>query len=105
MPRDAADVATRKHPAQTGVQCILATIPGGRCKGFFTLDKRPNSLDFPAFPPNLDGSAEQAAAHAGWRREYKDRKDGNMKNWQLGAILAAVAVIMYGLFWLNMTTR
>lgn len=28
-----------------------------------------------------------------------------MKNWQLGAILAFVAVVMYLLFWLNMTTR
>jgi len=28
-----------------------------------------------------------------------------MKNWQLGAILAVVAVTMYLLFWLNMTTR
>lgn len=28
-----------------------------------------------------------------------------MKNWQLGTILAVVAVVMYLLFWLNMTTR
>jgi hypothetical protein len=28
-----------------------------------------------------------------------------MKNWQLGALLSAVAVMMYLLFWLNMTTR
>lgn len=28
-----------------------------------------------------------------------------MKNWQMGAILAVVAVVMYLLFWLNMTTR
>jgi hypothetical protein len=28
-----------------------------------------------------------------------------MKNWQLGAILGVVAVMMNVLFWLNMTTR
>ena len=28
-----------------------------------------------------------------------------MKNWQLGAILGVVAVTMYLLFWLNMSTR
>lgn len=28
-----------------------------------------------------------------------------MKNWQFGAILGVVAVTMYLLFWLNMTTR
>lgn len=28
-----------------------------------------------------------------------------MKNWVLAAVLGVIAVAMYGLFWLNMTTR
>jgi len=98
--------AARNRAAPPGKREVLASIPRRRCKGFFTLDKRPNSLDFPGLRSNYPtipqgpGGRPPSPTSDPRRKELK-----MMKNWQLGAILAVAAVTMYVLFWLNMTTR
>ena len=90
-----------KRAAPSPVQLTLASIPGGQCKGFFGLDKRPDCLDFPPLQSDLEWAGRTCPD----KRSTTLKGRIVMKNWQLAAILSAAAFGMYLLFWLNMTSR